>query len=93
MARQRLVDANLLMEALQKKKSSVADGRFTDGYNDALMRFRSMIHSAPSVEAVSVVHCSECARRDTTYCPMRKDEVRYPIRDDSFCYYGKRKEV
>lgn len=93
MAKVRLIDANQLMEALQKRKSGAADGRFTDGYNDALMRFRSMIHSAPSVEAVPVVRCSECVRRNTAYCPMRKDEVRYPIRDDGFCYYGKQKEA
>lgn len=93
MAQQRLIDANQLMEALQKKKSGAADGRFTDGYNDALMRFRSMIHSALSVEAVPVVYCDECARRNTMFCPMRKDAVIYPIRDDGFCYYGERKEA
>lgn len=89
---QRLIDANLVMAALLKKKSGVADGRYTDGYNDALMRFRSMLHSAPTVEAVSVVRCGECVRRDTMYCPMRKDKARYPVKDDGFCCYGERKE-
>ncbi len=92
MMRQRLIDANLVMAALLKKKSSVADERYTDGYNDALMRFRSMLHGAPSVEAVSVVRCGECVRRNTMCCPMRKDEARYPIKADGFCYYGERKE-
>lgn len=39
-----------------------------------------------------IVHCSECVRRNTIYCPMRKDEVRYPIRDDGFCCYGTQKK-
>jgi len=87
----KLIDANPIMKALLKKKSGVADGRFTDGYNDALMRFRSMLHSAPSVDAVSVVRCGECIQRNTVNCPMWKDEVRYPIKDDGFCCYGERK--
>lgn len=56
------------MNQVQRKKSSVADTRYTEGFNDAILRFRSMIHSAPPIEAVQVVHaywmggnyCSNC---------------------------------
>lgn len=76
---QRLIDANALMDRLSKKKSEPAKVRYTEGFNDALMRFRSMIHGAPTVDAAPVVHgvwvgiddepyevfeCSECG---TTY--------------------------
>ena len=42
----RYIDADKLMEQVTKKKSEVAQARYTDGFNDAIMRVRSMIHSA-----------------------------------------------
>lgn len=45
----RLIDADALMAQLVRKKAPVAAIRYTEGFNDALMRFRSMIHSASSV--------------------------------------------
>lgn len=48
----RLIDANALMERMQRKKSGVADKRYTEGFNDAVARFRSMVHSSPTVDAV-----------------------------------------
>lgn len=75
MVQQKLIDANLVMGALLKKKSSVADERYTDGYNDALMRFRSMLHGAPSVDAVSVVRCGESVR-GAIPCTARCEKIR-----------------
>ena len=49
-------DHDELMERLTKKKSGVANRRYTDGFNDALLRFRSMLHSAPTADVVEVRH-------------------------------------
>lgn len=48
----KFVDADKLMDSLTRKKSSVANQRYTEGFNDALMRFRSMLHSAPAADVV-----------------------------------------
>ena len=45
----RAIDADKLLEQLQKKKCGTANKRYTEGFNDCLMRVRSMIHSAPTL--------------------------------------------
>ena len=50
----RLIDADALMRQLEKKRSEPGRQRYTEGFNDALMRFRSMIHSAPTIDAEPV---------------------------------------
>lgn len=50
----RPIDADALLERLTKKKPKAGKARYTDGYNDALLVFRSMIHGAPTVEAAPV---------------------------------------
>ena len=50
----RLIDAEALMNGLEKKKASPANIKYTTGFNDALMRFRSMVHSAPTIDAEPV---------------------------------------
>ena len=56
MERDDLISRSALMERLKRKKPPLAQARFTEGYNDAIMRVRSMIHDAPTVEAKPVVH-------------------------------------
>lgn len=46
----KLIEANAFLQRLQKKKSGPANAKFTDGFNDAIMRVRSMVHSEPAVE-------------------------------------------
>ncbi len=52
----RYIDADILMEQVTKKKPEVAKVRYTEGFNDAIMRVRSMIHSAPAADVVEVKH-------------------------------------
>ncbi len=52
----RLINADALMGQLEKKRSEPGNQRYTEGFNDALMRFRSMIHSASTIEAEPVRH-------------------------------------
>lgn len=37
------------MERLNKKKAGPANKRYTEGFNDCLMRVRSMVHSMPTL--------------------------------------------
>lgn len=50
------IEREALMEQLVKKKAGIADKRYTEGFNDALMRFRSMVHSAKAADVVEVAH-------------------------------------
>jgi DNA-directed RNA polymerase subunit RPC12/RpoP len=45
----RCIDANELMKRLNRKEAGPHDRKYTEGFNDALARFRSMVHSAPTV--------------------------------------------
>lgn len=76
----RYIDADALLERLTKKKSEVAKARYTEGFNDAISRVRSMISSA-STENVAPIRaghwfiseyeyltCSECGDYVWTGC-------------------------
>ena len=45
----RAIDGDKLLEQLQKKKAGPANKRYTEGFNDCLMRVRSMVHSMPTI--------------------------------------------
>ena len=45
----RAIDGDKLLERLQKKKAGPANKRYTEGFNDCLMRVRSMVHSMPTL--------------------------------------------
>jgi hypothetical protein len=46
----RAIDGDALQEKLTKKKPGPANARYTEGFNDALLRFKSMIHAATPIE-------------------------------------------
>jgi hypothetical protein len=48
----RYIDVDELLERVSKKKSEVARERYTEGFNDAIMRVRSMIHSSATADVV-----------------------------------------
>ena len=87
--KRRLIDAGELMEQLVKKKPEVAAIRYTEGFNDALLRFRSMVHGAPTVDAVPVRHGRWIKNDNGTWSCERchswiPDEQHYYAR---FCLY------
>ena len=55
----RAIDADALQKKLTKKKPGLANARYTEGFNDALLRFKSMIHAAPTIEP-EIVRCKGC---------------------------------
>lgn len=91
---QRLIDANALMERLERKKCEPAKVRYTEGFNDAIMRFRSMVHGAPTVDAVPVVRCRECKHHEVFKNGVNGwcNEHERPADVTYFCADGERRE-
>ena len=48
----RYIDADSLLEQISKKKCEVGKIRYLDGFNDGLMRVRSIISAAPTADVV-----------------------------------------
>lgn len=85
-----------LQAALQRKKAGAANARYTDGWNDCLMRCKSMVSRFPAADVAPVVRCKDCqywqdnnGGYPNEECRWREDET--PDADD-FCSYGKRKD-
>ena len=70
-----------LQAALVRKRCGVANQRYTEGWNDCLLRVKSMVSKTPSADVAPVVHgrwkllhkgdwtsvfvCTVCGRRET----------------------------
>ena len=70
-----------------------------DGVTGAVMK--RMFDSLPTIDAVPVVRCRECSKKDKNICPlvlvqfdrnMKQVLVQKPVPDDFFCSYGQRKD-
>lgn len=96
---QRLIDANALLEKAIEEKRFVLhmedlirkDVVIQTAYHD----LADFIDSAPTVDAVPVVRCGECARRYTELCALYAGKMNgkdYFIQqgDDFFCKKGRR---
>lgn len=88
----RYIDADKLMEQLNKKKPETGKARYVDGFNDAIMRVRSMVYSAsvavdviPKNQWISVNDRlpTECSRR---YLVLRK--LSFKDTDDFITDFG-----
>lgn len=85
----RSIDADVLMELLKRKKCKTAKVRYTEGYNDALMRFRSMVHNAPTVEERKHAHwvkVGHCFGSDVLNCSNCKGSILKNY-SPTFCEY------
>lgn len=64
------IERKVIQAALQRKKVSPAKIRYTEGWNDCMMRVKSMVSHFPVADVAPVVHgkwiyedivqCSEC---------------------------------
>lgn len=54
------IEREALMNQLMKKKADVANKRYTEGFNDALLRIRSMVHSAKAADVVPMEYHERC---------------------------------
>ena len=48
------IEREALQTALQRKKAGAANARYVDGWNDCLMRFKSMVSCFPAAEIAPV---------------------------------------
>ena len=92
-----LISRDALLKRLEKKKPSPANIKYTDGFNDAIMRVRSMVSTATAVgDVVSVVRCQYCIY----FAEAKFNEKGFLICTASgmeitgmdYCSYGERRE-
>lgn len=50
------IDREAFQAALVRKQCGPANKRYTEGWNDCLLRVKSMVSKAPSADVVPVVH-------------------------------------
>lgn len=50
------LDSGAFQAALVRKQCGPANQRYTDGWNDCLLRVKSMVSKAPAADVASVVH-------------------------------------
>lgn len=52
----------------------------------------NLIENAPTVDAVEVIRCNDCKKRDTNLCPLYHCvSPMITSMDDDFCSHGERK--
>lgn len=66
----RAIDGDKLLEQLQKKKAGPANKRYTEGFNDCLMRVRSMVHSMPTLTPPNEWVSVDGGLPEPTYCVL-----------------------
>jgi len=83
-------------EVLYQKVKRYVDDVLTDeqkGHANSVSKLgiilENLVYYAPSVDAVEVVRCGECYKRNTSWCPLA--DWTLPNADD-WCSYGKKKE-
>lgn len=94
------INQQTLQNALERKQCGPANKRYTEGWNDCLMRVKSMVSAAPIIDAVPVVRCKDCVHWDddpdtygADYGPKGKCMKSFETMcADDFCSYGERKE-
>ncbi len=79
----RYINADDLQAQLERKKAGIANRRYTEGWNDCMMRVKSMVSKVPAADVAPVVHgrwvhhddgvvtCSECGNAESSesyYC-------------------------
>lgn len=52
----RCIDANALQVQLERKKAGIANQRYIEGWNDCMMRVKSMVSKAPTIDVAPVVY-------------------------------------
>ena len=92
----RLIDKDTLGVSRCNPDVFKVPGR-AEGWNSLL----DIVNSAPTIDAVPVVRCRECSKKDKNICPlvlvqfdrnMKQVLVQKPVPDDFFCSYGQRKD-
>ncbi len=90
------IEREAFQAALQKKKAGVANKRYTEGWNDCLMRIKSMVSSFPTADVAPVVRCKDCKYWQDNNGGYPHEECRWghgeTPDDNDFCSYGERND-
>ena len=70
------IEREALQNALQRKKSGIADKRYTEGWNDCMIRVKSMVHGAPTANVSPVLHGRWV---------MKETMIRSPFAKNAYC--------
>lgn len=87
------IEREALQAALVRKRCGVANQRYTEGWNDCLLRVKSMVSKTPSADVAPVVRCENC--RYAMWVEWAKKYSCGQVRGllvfgDHFCAFGKR---
>lgn len=82
----RLIDADAVVAMTATCPKEMDIDSFIEGMGVVLDR----VYDAPTVDAVQVVRCKECAKRGTINCDL--DYCGYRQADDWYCADGERKD-
>lgn len=88
MPKVRLIDANKLQEQLKRKTPEPGKRNYIEGFNDCLMKVKSMIHSAKPLDYEPVVHCRDCKHRNKEYSETFCEVLGRLTNDNFYCSYG-----
>lgn len=91
----RPIDANELQERLKRKTPEPGKRNYVEGFNDCLMRVKSMVHSAKTLNYEPVVYCKDCKYRSMIHnnivCNIDDYGGRVMIVEENhFCSYGEK---
>lgn len=82
----RYIDADALQAQLERKKAGIANQRYTEGWNDCMMRVKSMVSKAPTVDAVQVRHGKKVVKMRTVQMTGYHEEMNVHAEDSSTLY-------
>ena len=93
-----LIDREELMIRVGKKVPESTNWNYTRGFKDAILRVRSMIHSAPTIDPVKAAggcYCGECKWYEANgICRLTSSETTVNLREkNDSCNYGEAREA
>ena len=89
------IEREALQAALVRKRCGVANQRYTEGWNDCLLRVKSMVSKAHADDVAPVVRCKDCeySYDEISYlCCSHGVCVDCEVPPNFYCAEGKRKE-
>ena len=82
----RYIDADALQAQLERKKAGVANQRYTEGWNDCMMRVKSMVSKAPTVAIWPIRHGKPIVKMRTVQMTGYREEMGVHAEDGSTLY-------
>lgn len=82
----RYIDADELQARLERKKAGIANQRYTEGWNDCMIRVKSMVSKAPAADVVQVRHGKKVVKMRTVQMTRYHEEMGAHAEDGSTLY-------